>query len=267
MSDAITLLQGGDLAKAMTEAKTAVRDAPGDIEARARLFLFFCISGEWDRAEAQLEALTTAGERQSPIWKQFEMLLRMEGRRREVYANAEVPTIVGDPEDWMTAFGKAFSMHQQGDVAGGEALRQQALEDAPAMAGKVGDVPVPWIMDGDARLGPMLEAILPTEGDYVWIPFSRLGSFRIEKPTQLNNLIWAPAHFTWSDGKVLHGFVPVRYIGTETAANGDAEMLQSRKTEWKEAGEGIFEGIGQKVLMSADDDFPILDIREARFEG
>ena len=265
MTEAITALQAGDLEKAMTAAKGAVRDAPGDVEARAQLFLLFCVSGDWDRAEAQLETLMTAGAEQHPIWAQFSMLLKLEARRREVYASGEVPTIVGEPEEWMTAFGKAFSMHQQGDIAGAQALRDQALSDAPAAAGSVGETSIEWIMDGDARLGPMLEAILPTEGDYVWIPFSRLGSFQIEKPTQINNLIWAPAHFTWTSGEVVHGFVPVRYIGTE--GTQDAEMLQSRKTEWKEVAEGVFEGLGQKVLMSADDDFPILDIREARLEG
>ena len=36
---------------------------------------------------------------------------------------------------------------------------------------------------------------------------SALTSLRIEKPSQINHFVWAPAHFTWSDGRVLHGFV------------------------------------------------------------
>ena len=264
-SDALSLLQEGDLEAALSTAKVAVRDNPGDVEGRARLFQMFCLNGEWERAEAQLEALMTAGQQEHPIWKQFEMLLRLEARRREVYANGEVPTIVGEPEDWMAAFGKAFGMHQSGDIAGAQELRDQALEDAPATPCVIGDREVPWIMDGDARLGPMLEAILPTEGDYVWIPFSVLGSFRIEKPSQINHFVWVPAHFVWSDGKMLHGFVPVRYIGSEAA--GDPALALSQRTDWQERGENIFEGRGQKVLMSAEDDFSILDIREARFGG
>lgn len=264
-SDAISTLQEGDLDAALSKAKIAVRDNPADIEARAQLFQMFCINGEWDRAKAQLEALMQAGQEEHPIWMQFAMLLRLEERRREIYANGEVPTIVGEPEDWMAAFGKSFGMHQSGDIEGAQALRDQALEDAPATPCVIGEREVPWLMDGDARLGPMLEAILPTEGDYVWIPFSRLGSFRIEKPSQLNHLIWVPAHFVWSDGKTLHGFVPVRYIGSEAA--GEPDISLARKTDWDDRGDGIFEGRGQKVLMSAEDDFPVLDIREARFGG
>ncbi len=249
----------------MSAAKAAVKAAPGDVEARAVLFQMFCINGEWDRASAQLEALMAAGQDQHPIWIQFKMLMRMEERRREVYSTGEVPTIVGEPADWMVPFGKAFGMHQSGDHTGAAELREQALADAPATAFAIGDVEGDWLMDGDARLGPMLEAFLPTEGDYVWIPFSTLGSFRVEKPSQLNHFVWVPATFVWSDGKQLHGFIPTRYMGTENS--GDAGLKLARQTDWIEKGEDIFEGMGQRVLMSAEDDFSILDIREARFRS
>lgn len=263
MADALSHLKEGNLDAALSQAKSAVRDNPGDVDARAQLFQMFCFSGEWDRAEAQLEALTTSGPVQSPIWKQFQMLLRLEKHRRELFKIGEVPTIVGEMQDWMIAFGKAFSMHQSGDIAGAQALRDQALEDVPPTPGKIGNVEFDWIMDGDSRLGPMLEAILPTEADYCWVPFSILGSLRIEKPQQINHFIWVPAHFTWKDGTVLHGFVPTRYIDSEST--GNAEHALARSTDWVDRGGEVFEGQGQRVLMTAEDDFSLLDIREARF--
>lgn len=262
MTDAVSLLKDGDFAAALAEAKNGVKNAPGDVDARARLFQLFCLGGEWDRAEAQLDALMTSGMAQAPIWKQFQILLRMERRRREIYKTGEAPTIVGEPADWMVSFAKAFGLHQTGDVAGGAKLREAALADAPATAGRIGDQEFAWIMDGDSRLGPMLEAILPTEGDYCWVPFTALGSLRIEKPTQINHFVWVPAHFTWVDGRVLHGYVPTRYIGSEASS---PEHKLARGTDWVEAGGEVFEGRGQRVLLTAEDDFPILDIREARF--
>jgi type VI secretion system protein ImpE len=263
MADALTLLKDGDLQGALTNAKGAVRDQPGDPEARARLFQMFCLNGEWDRADAQLEALLTSSAVQSPIWKQFQMLTRLERQRREAHERAAAPAIVGDPQDWMAGFAKAFEMHQSGDVEGGASLRETALADAPAAGGQCDGVEFAWLMDGDARYGPMLEAFLPTEGDYCWIPFSSLTSLRIEKPSQLNHFVWAPAHFTWSDGRVLHGFVPTRYLGSERS--DDPAHALARGTDWLDAGAGVFIGRGQRVLMSADDDFPLLEIREARF--
>ena len=264
MSEALSLLKEGNLDAALSRAKGAVRDDPGDPEARARLFQMFCLNGEWDRAEAQLEALLTSAAVQSPIWKQFQMLMRLERQRREAHETAAAPAIVGEPQDWMAPFAKAFELHQSGDVAGGAAMREGALADAPAVAGTVDGVEFAWLMDGDARYGPMLEAFLPTEGDYCWVPLSALTSLQIEKPSQVNHFVWAPAHFTWVDGRVLHGFVPTRYSGSE--GSGDPAHALARGTDWVDAGDGVFVGRGQRVLMSADDDFPLLEIREARFK-
>ena len=263
MTEALSLLKEGDLIAALSRAKGAVRDHPGDPEARARLFQMFCLNGEWDRAEAQLDALLTSSAVQAPIWKQFGMLMRLERQRRDAHATATAPAIVGDPQDWMAAFAKAFELHQSGDVAGGAALREAALADAPATAGRIDGVEFGWLMDGDARYGPMLEAFLPTEGDYCWMPFVALTSLQVEKPSQINHFVWAPAHFTWGDGRVLHGFVPTRYVGSE--GSDDPAHALARGTDWVDAGGGVFVGRGQRVLMSADDDFPLLEIREARF--
>jgi len=263
VSEALSKLKEGNLEAALSEAKSAVRGDPGNVEARAQLFQMFCLSGEWDRAEAQLDALLTSGPVEAPIWKQFQMLLRLERQRRTAFATGEVPAIVGEPADWMAAFGKAFTLHQTGDVVGGQALREQALSEVPPTPGRIDRAEFDWIMDGDARLGPMLEAFLPTEADYCWIPFSLLGSLQIEKPRQINHFIWAPAHFTWKDGTVLHGFVPARYVGSE--ATGDPAHALARGTDWIDRGGEVFEGRGQRVLMTADEDFPLLDIREARF--
>ncbi len=267
MSDALVSLKEGNLDAALSQAKGDVRADPGDPEGRARLFQLFCLNGEWDRAEAQLDALMTSSMAQAPIWKQFQMLMRLDRQRRECHDTASAPAIVGDPEDWMAGLAKSFELHQSGDVAGGAALRQEALESASVAAGSAemneGTIEFGWLMDGDARYGPMLEAFLPTEGDYCWVPFSVLTSLRIEKPSQINHFIWAPAHFTWKDGRVLHGFVPTRYHGSEGA--DDPAHALARGTDWIDAGSDVFTGVGQRVLMSADDDLPLLEIREARF--
>jgi type VI secretion system protein ImpE len=265
MVDALALLKEGNLDAALSQAKGAVRDRPGDPEARARLFQIFCLNGEWDRAEAQLEALLASSAVQSPIWKQFQILMRLERQRRDAHEAPSAPAIVGEPQDWMAAFAKAFELHQSGDVAGGAALRESALAGAPAAPGRCDGVEFEWLMDGDGRYGPMLEAFLPTEGDYCWVPFSALTSLRIEKPSQLNHFVWAPAHFTWVDGRVLHGFVPTRYHASETSE--DPAHALARGTDWVDAGSGVFTGRGQRVLMSADSDFPLLEIREARFRS
>lgn len=265
MSNALDALKEGNFDAALSAAKVAVRDDPGNPDARAQLFQVFCLNGEWDRADAQLEALLTSNQVQAPIWKQFQILTKLEGQRQDAHASAVAPAIVGEPEDWMVGFAKAFELHMSGDVEGGAVLREESLGDASAAAGSVDGKAFDWLMDGDSRFGPMLEAFLPTEGDYCWVPFTALTSLRIEKPTQLNHFVWAPAHFTWKDGRVLHGYVPARYVGSEVSKNRDHTL--SRGTNWADAGSGVFVGLGQRVLLSSEDDFPILDLREARFQA
>lgn len=264
MSDALDALKEGNFDAALSHAKSAVRDDPGDPESRAQLFQIFCLNGEWDRANAQLEALLTASQAQAPIWKQFQILTKLEAQRQEAHATATAPAIVGDPEDWMAGFAKAFELHMSGDVEAGAKLREESLGDVTPAAGQIDNQEFDWLMDGDARYGPMLESFLPTEGDYCWVPFTALTSLRIEKPTQVNHFIWAPAHFTWKDGRVMHGYVPVRYVGSEDAE--DRQLTLARGTSWVDSGHDVFTGLGQRVLMSSDDDFPILDLREARFQ-
>lgn len=264
MSNALEALKEGNFDAALSAAKSAVRDDPGNPDSRAQLFQVFCLNGEWERADAQLDALLTSNQVQAPIWKQFQILTKLEAQRQAAHANAAAPAIVGEPEDWMAGFAKAFELHMSGDIAGGSTLREESLETATVTSGSADGVQFEWLMDGDGRYGPMLESFLPTEGDYCWVPFAALTSLRIEKPTQLNHLIWAPAHFTWKDGRVLHGYVPARYVGSETSANRSHTM--ARGTDWNDVGSEVFTGLGQRVLLSPENDFPILDLREARFQ-
>lgn len=264
MSEALEALKEGNFDTALSAAKSAVRDNPGDPEARGQLFQFFCLNGEWGRADAQLEALLTSNQAQAPIWKQFQILTKLELQRQDAHSTATAPAIVGDPEDWMAGFAKAFELHMSGDIVGGAELRSKALEEALIVPGSADGIDFDWLMDGDTRYGPMLEAFLPTEGDYCWVPFAALTSLRVEKPTQLNHFVWAPAHFTWKDGRVLHGYVPVRYVGSEQSENRQHTL--ARETDWIDGVSDVFTGLGQRVLLSSENDFPILDLREACFQ-
>ena len=161
---------------------------------------------------------------------------------------------------WMT---EAASLHARGEIAEGTRLREKALEESPAVAGSVDGKPFAWIADADSRLGPLLEAIV--FGQYVWVPFVRIREIAIEKPQDLRDLVWAPAEFTWANGGKAVGFVPTRYAGTEASADGQLRL--ARKTEWTEAADGVFTGLGQRVLTTDDGDHPLLEVRTLRLES
>jgi len=49
------------------------------------------------------------------------------------------------------------------------------------------------------------------EGRYFWIPMVRIRSVSIEKPVDLRDVVWIPAHFTWTNGGESYGVIPTRY--------------------------------------------------------
>jgi type VI secretion system protein ImpE len=135
-------------------------------------------------------------------------------------------------------------------------LRDQAFEAAPMSAGKVNGESFEWIADADERLGPILEVIL--EGRYNWVPFSRIRKVLIEPVTDLRDLVWAPAQFVWENGGEASGHIPTRYAGTEKSQENNLRL--ARRTEWVDQS-GIHTGLGQRVLATDANEYPLLEIR------
>jgi type VI secretion system protein ImpE len=52
--------------------------------------------------------------------------------------------------------------------------------------------------------------------------------------------------------------VPARYPLLTGAGN---DYLLSRKTDWQDRGQEVFEGVGQRMLATDQADYPILQVR------
>jgi type VI secretion system protein ImpE len=68
-----------------------------------------------------------------------------------------------------------------------------------------------------------------------------------------------PAGFTWANGGETVGLIPSRYPGSQASA--DPQVQLGRKTEWLEQESGIYLGIGQRMLATDQNEYPLLDIR------
>jgi type VI secretion system protein ImpE len=102
-----------------------------------------------------------------------------------------------------------------------------------------------------------LEAFI--EGKYYWIPFHRIQKIETEKPSDMRDLVWLPAQFTWANGGSAPGHIPTRYFGTEDSADGQLRL--ARKTEWQQHPGEAFLGLGQRVLTTDANDYPLLECR------
>ena len=251
------LLQAGRLEESLSELQNTVRAKPAEAEPRVFLFQILCALGQWQRALTQLEALAAASSDHLLLATIFRSVIECEMLRAEVFAGRTTPLVFGEPSPWMGELVQANSLSANGKYAAAAELRARAFDGAPPTPGQLNQQPFEWIADADTRLGPMLEAVV--EGKYYWVPFCRLKRVYMEKPTDLRDLIWAPAQFVWANGGEAAGHIPVRYPGTENSTDGPLRL--GRRTEWLEHEAGCVSGLGQRILATDGAEVPLLECR------
>ncbi len=281
VADARSMLRAEGPHAALEQLKKEVRKAPREPRLRTFLFQLFCVFAEWERALTQLTVVSELDPLALPMAQTYRAAIRCEMLRERVFAGTRSPTMLGEPQAWMSLLVEATRVLATGATTEAAGLRDAAFEEAPAAAGKlfmavarptglvteattglagIGEAqPFQWIADADQRLGPVLEAIV--DGKYYWVPFTRISRIDVEAPADLRDQIWMPAHFTWSTGGKTVGFIPTRYPGSAAA---DADLALSRRTEWREAG-GWELGLGQRMLATDADEVALMDLRRIEF--
>jgi type VI secretion system protein ImpE len=252
------LLAAGDPKGALEVLQGRVRERAADPALRIFLFQLLCVLGQWQRAGTQLELCGELDAATLPMVNTYREALKCEAVRESVFAGRTTPMVVGEPQAWVASLVEALRADSRGDVELGVKLRSDALAAAPATSGSVDGSAFEWIADADSRLGPVLEAII--NGRYSWIPFSALAKVAIEKPTDLRDLVWGPAHLTMSNGGEVVALVPTRYPGTEGEADGALQL--SRRTEWLAIGTDQYRGIGQRMFATSEAELGVLELRE-----
>jgi type VI secretion system protein ImpE len=189
--------------------------------------------------------------------------IRCELLRAAVFAGKRSPQLLGEPPEWIGPLIEALQRLAGGDAKGARSLREAAFEAAPPSSGSLDGNAFQWIADADSRLGPVCEAMI--NGQYYWIPFYRIRILRIEPPADLRDLVWTSAHLTLANGGENIALLPARYPGSEAAGN-DALRL-ARRTEWTDAGDEAYVGVGQKMLATDAGEHALLDVRQVDIAG
>ncbi|MGB2592107.1 MAG: type VI secretion system accessory protein TagJ [Candidatus Acidiferrum sp.] len=227
------LFQAGRLDDAIQALNAEVRDNPTDAKRRTFLFELLCFSGDFARAEKQLDILGSEGRNAEMGALLYHAALHAERTRHDLFSKKEYPT----PKN----------------AAG-------ARQISVSINGK----PFHNLVDGDPRIGSNLEVF--AAGSYMWIPFSLLTSIEIDPPKRLRDLLWLPARVRTSDkyedrelGEVL---LPV--LTPFAGRNADPSVRLGRATVWEESDEGEDVPVGQKILLGDDEEWPILELRNVQ---
>ena len=251
------------LADLLAEGQSSVRSDPANAKRRIMLFQLMTLSGQWDRALTQLYVIKEMDREADDFVRTYREVVRCELFRKEVFAGARTPLVLGEPQEWIARLTEALRLMGEGRIAEAAQLRAAAFEAAPGVPGKLNDVPFEWIADADVRMGPVCEAML--NGKYYWIPFERLARIEVEAPSDLRDLIWAPAKLTFQNGGEQVAFLPTRYPGSEAAE--DDEIRLCRKTEWRDLGADTHVGMGQRMFATDVGETAILEARVIELNG
>lgn len=252
------LIKQGQPKAALAELMGRVRDNPADPRLRIFLFQLMCVVGEYERAMKQLNVAAEMDPSALLMAQTYRMMLQCEPLRQEVFAGKRTPLVFGEPEPWISQMLQALKLQVEGELQAAHDMRSEALELAPACSGSLNGEAFDWISDADSRLGPILEVV--ANGKYYWVPMHRIHKIALEAPSDLRDMVWIPAQFTWATGGQMVGLIPTRYPGTESSE--DEALLLSRKTDWAEPLPSLFVGTGQRMLMTDSNDYSLLEVRE-----
>ena len=253
----------GRIEEALAELQQQVRKAPDNAEYRVFLFQLLCVMGDWERARTQLKVLGELSAGSAPLVHVYGTAITCELLRREVFAGAKTPLILGEPLPWVALLLQGLTEAAQGRGAAAAALRAEALEKAQAVAGSIDGQSFDWIADADSRLGPVCEAVI--DGRYYWVPFERLRSIALEAPSDLRDVVWMPAQLGLANGGQTAALIPARYPGSE--ADSDGLIRLGRKTEWDEVAPDTFHGRGQRMFATPGGEYALLSVRRIELGG
>ena len=226
------LYQAGQLTEAVRALNAEVRDNPTDVQRRTFLFELLCFTGDYDRAEKQLNVLAETGQSAELGAVLYLSALHATRVRQDLFDKKDFPATGGEDVDYSgTINGQAFQ----------------------------------WIVDADPRIGPRLE--LFAAGAYLWIGFEHIESIELEKPKRLRDLLWVPALVrtgpSFKDKELGEVLIPVMYPGSSRSSD-DAVRL-GRMTQWIEQENADPIPLGQKCFLVDGEEFPLLEVRKVEF--
>ena len=256
-------LREGNIEECLAQLQEQVRRDPSNPKHRVFLFQLLAVLGEWERALTQLNVLGDLDVSSLAMVQMYREALRCEALREQVFAGQRSPVVFGEPDSWIALLLEALRLTAEGRGAESQGLRDRAFEEAPATSGAIDGQAFEWVADADARLGPIMEAIV--NGKYFWVPFHRIREVVIDAPADLRDVVWMPAHFAWANGGETVGLIPTRYPGS--ASRDDNRIKLARKTEWLDQNGGMHLGVGQRMLATDAGEYPLMDVRVIRLSA
>lgn len=228
------LFKAGKLNEAVGALNEEMRRNPTDVKARTFLFELLCFSGDYVRAEKQLDVLGQSGPQSEMGAVLYRGLLHATKIRQEVYPKGKPPAAA-------------------------------VSESAAGRGGTLNGAPFKTLVDADPRIGPNLEVF--AAGNYLVIPFTLLSSVEVSPPRRLRDLLWIPAviRTTPAFQRKELGETLLPALTPFAGQHASDSVRLGRETIWEED-DGEQFPVGQKILLVDGEETPMLDVRKLEFD-
>lgn len=227
--NAAELYQAGQLEEAIEALSDALRADPTDARRRTFLFELLCFSGEYDRAEKQLDILAREGQQAEMGTLLYRGALHAERTRQQMFESSGLPP---------------------------------STTAAQTVSGTLNGQPFESLVDVDPRIGARLEVYVA--GQYTWLPFEHISTLRMEPPRRLRDLLWMQVVVRPSERmrELELGELLMPVLTPAAWRHADPLVRLGRITDTEELADGRMVPVGQKLLLADDTEVPILELRE-----
>lgn len=264
-NDAKSLFRDGKLAEAI-EAQTAiVRDKPNDPDARALLAELHIVVGNYDKADRQLDALSTQHTKLGVAVALSRQLLRAAMARQEVFEKGRAPDVVTEPGTFVEAALRALLELREGHDKEAAAILAEADEKRVRAAGRLGESGPAFedFRDVDDLCAGFVEVMTST-GKYFWVPTERIDVMEFDKPARPRDIVWRQCKMEVRGGPEGVVYVPSTYPTLPSEGDIDSFRL-GRATEWTGGDGSPTRGIGLRLFLVGDDGMSIDELQTVRF--
>lgn len=259
---ATQLFETGKLAEAVTAIGEEIKKHPLDESRRWFLCELLCFVGNLDRADKQLDLISTQDPKAIAGTALFRQLVRAELAREEFFREGRVPEFLGLPGPVAKAHLEASIELRLGNSTAAAQLLAQAREIAPAVTGTCDGAPFEDFRDLDDLCSPFLE-VLTSTGKYYWVELSTIDSLEFRPPKRARDLLWRQAEMSVHGGPYGDVYVPCLYAGTAASTNDQFRM--GRATDWTPEDAGPVRGTGLRMLLIGEQDKSLMEITKVEF--
>lgn len=261
MNDAKTKLDEGKLDEAIALALNAVKAKPTDVTARTFLFELSCFSGDWERAEKQLDVIGQQDMQAmvgSVIFKQNFMAER---DRIRYFEDGLMPECLIEPPKYVEKLLVGNNYVREGSIAEARKVLDEVEEERPAFACKINGEDVSDFRDYNDLTMCIFEVIV--KESYAWLPFEHVTRIEFFPPKSLRDLYWVQAEVQMVNGTTGEMFFPALYANSFKSDNDQVRL--GRMTDWKDLGGELFLGEGLRMFWFDGEHRSILDLKNIEF--